>query len=46
VRGAILADQVKSLDWVARRADFKCRLPKEVIEEILEKISALLFQSC
>lgn len=46
VRGAVLADQIKSLDWRARRADFKCTMPKEVIEETLEKISALLSQNC
>ena len=45
VRGAVLADQIKSLDFAARRADFKCRLPKEVIEETLEKVSSLLFQN-
>ncbi len=45
ISGTVLADQVKSLDWRARRADFKCRLPDEVLEETLEKIRALLFES-
>lgn len=42
VRGAVLADQVKSLDWKARKAEFKCALPVEVVEETLEKLSTLL----
>lgn len=41
-RGAVLADQVKSLDWRARRARFVCRLPEAVIEEILAKLDVLL----
>jgi mRNA interferase MazF len=46
VEGVILADQIKSLDWRARRAEFKCRLPQEVVEDCLERISALLFGAC
>ncbi len=42
VRGAILADQVKSQDWHARHTTFICTLPSETINEILEKIYALL----
>jgi mRNA interferase MazF len=46
ITGAILADQIKSLDWKARRAQFECALPKDVIEETVGKISALLTQEC
>ena len=42
VTGAILADQVKSLDWRARRAELICALPTEAIDETLEKLAALL----
>jgi mRNA interferase MazF len=42
VSGVVLADQVKSLDWQARRADFLCRLPDEVTAEVLEKIGLLV----
>ena len=42
VSGAILADQVKSLDWQARQAEFVCALPPPRISEILQKIGALL----
>ena len=42
VSGVVLADQVKSLDWRARRAEVKQRLPSEVTEEVLAKLKALL----
>ena len=35
VSGAILADQVKSLDWQARQAEFVAALPPPTISEIL-----------
>jgi mRNA interferase MazF len=40
--GAILSDQVKSLDWKARNASKTCRISGDVIEEVLEKIGLLL----
>ena len=40
--GAILSDQVKSLDWKARNASKICRISGDVIEEVLEKIGLLL----
>ena len=42
VRGAILADQVKSLDWRAREAELMCTLPAKAIAEVLQKIRVLL----
>lgn len=42
VRGVILADQVKSLDWRARDAELMGTLPEATITEILEKIGLLL----
>ena len=42
ISGAILAEQVKSLDWQARQAEFICELPPLTISEILQKIGALL----
>ena len=43
VSGVILADQVKSLDWRARKAELICPLPKNAVLEVLQKLSALLF---
>jgi len=42
VSGVILADQVKSLDWQARAAEFICAVPAAVMHEVLQKISLLL----
>jgi len=42
VAGAILADQVKSMDWRARNAKFLCRLPAAAFEEALAKLGVLL----
>jgi mRNA interferase MazF len=42
VTGAILSDQVKSLDWRARNAELICTLPSETISEVLQKLATLL----
>ena len=42
ISGVILADQVKSLDWKSREAEFACDAPREVINLALEKLSTLL----
>jgi len=42
VVGAVLSDQVKSLDWRARKAELICTLPAEIIAEVLRKLAALL----
>ena len=35
VRGVILADQIKSLDWRARRAELAGRAPASVFDDVL-----------
>ena len=42
VTGVILSDQIKSLDWKSRKAEFICSVDDDVIDEVLAKISALL----
>ena len=42
VSGAVLSDQVKSLDWRARKAELICRLPVAVTREVLGKVSTLI----
>jgi len=42
VRGVVLADQARSLDWRARQAEFHARLPDETTAEILQKLHTLL----
>lgn len=43
ISGAILSDQVKSLDWRIRKADLICSLPEKTVTETLQKLSALIF---
>jgi mRNA interferase MazF len=42
VSGAVLADQIKSLDWGARKATPKGKVSAEELDEVRGKISALL----
>ena len=42
VKGAILSDQVKSLDWRARQAEFICALPAHIISDVLAKLGTLV----
>jgi mRNA interferase MazF len=42
VAGAILADQVKSLDWRTCNAELICSLPEETSSEVLQKLNTLL----
>ena len=42
VTGAVLADQIKSLDWLARNAQFHCTVPQEVVDEVLRCLNLLL----
>jgi len=42
ITGAILADQVKNLDWRARGAELICRLPRKTVAEALQKVATLL----
>ncbi len=44
LEGAILADQMRSLDWKASRAARICPLPHETVDEVLGKIQTLLAQ--
>ena len=42
VTGAVLSDQVKSLDWKIRNTEFCEKVPEVVILEILKKLTTLL----
>jgi len=42
VTGAVLADQVKSLDWRARQAELIFPLPEATVAEVLQKLATLL----
>ncbi|MFT5239440.1 MAG: mRNA interferase MazF [Candidatus Promineifilaceae bacterium] len=40
--GAILSDQIKSVDWRARKASLLCSLPDTTVRHVLNKIGTLL----
>lgn len=42
VSGVVLADQVKSLDWRARKAAKIASAPKETVTHVLQRLNALL----
>ena len=41
-KGAVLADQVKSLDWRVRKAKLLCKVPPAVVEDTLARVLALI----
>lgn len=42
IRGVILADQVKSLDWRKREAKFIVKAPAKVVIEVIKLLSTLV----
>ena len=42
ITGAILADQVKSLDWKVRGATFISKIPEPSLNEVIGKLKALI----
>jgi mRNA interferase MazF len=42
VQGAILCDQIRSLDWKARKAKFAMHVPLFIMEDVLAKFLVLL----
>ena len=42
VMGAVLSDQVKSLDWRVRKAKFAARIPAAGLDEVVDRILALV----
>jgi mRNA interferase MazF len=42
VKGAILSDQVKSLDWRVRGDKWVCTVPPEILEETVARILVLV----
>jgi mRNA interferase MazF len=44
VKGVVLADQVKSLDWKARQCAHICTISEEVVVQVLRRLGTLLGQ--
>ena len=45
IEGAVLSDQIRSLDWRARKASRICALPSVTIEEVIGKLQVLISAS-
>jgi mRNA interferase MazF len=42
VSGFVLTDNLRSLDWIARNAEFKSKVNQEVMWEVLGRIEAIM----
>lgn len=42
ITGSILVDQVRSIDWSARKVTFVAKAPAEVLSEVTDKLSVLI----
>ncbi len=42
IKGALLCDQIRSLDWKARKAKFMAQLSLSIVEDALAKLHVLL----
>lgn len=45
IDGVILSDQIKSLDWKERQAKYIASASKEILNEVIEKLSLLIEQN-
>ncbi len=43
VTGVVLSDQLRSIDWIVRRAEFRSEAPQPLVDEVLARIEAILF---
>ncbi|TAL33271.1 MAG: endoribonuclease MazF [Spirochaetes bacterium] len=43
ISGVILSDQVKSLDWRTRNAEFVMRLPEDILKELSDNLKLLIY---
>lgn len=42
VKGVVLADHIKSLDWRSRYTKFLCKAPASVCIEVVDKVAVLI----
>ena len=43
VSGVVLSDQVKSLDWKVRKAEFICKFPESALTNVIKRLGSLVF---
>lgn len=46
VTGVVLSNQFRSLDWLARNAEFRSHATDEIMAEVLGRIEAILSLDC
>lgn len=44
ITGVILADQIKSLDWKTRNAQFICQTDQNLVEEVISLFETLIIE--
>jgi len=42
IKGVILCDQIKSLDWKMRKAKKICRIPSNILDDVIARIKILI----
>ena len=42
IKGVVLSDQIKSLDWRARKVEFICKVPEDTTKEVIKKLNVLI----
>ena len=42
IKGVVLSDQIKSLDWRARKIEFVCKVPENIIKEVVKRLNVLI----
>jgi mRNA interferase MazF len=42
VKGVALSDHIKSADWKTRNIEFICKVPEEIVEDVIGKLNTLL----
>ena len=42
IQGIILSDQIKSLDWKARQAEYICTVSSEIMQDVINKFKTLI----
>ena len=42
IKGCVLSDQIKSLDWKIRNIEYIEKVKDEIIDEVIEKIKVII----
>jgi len=42
IKGCVLSDQIKSLDWTVRNTEYIEKINDKILEEVLEKIKVII----